>query len=605
MGRIQGGGLMDARSTSRAGICAEWGGSLVSLDRLWPPGPPDPLSLPIDGASNESKWVARLVGAGSLLTLIYQVAFLILDHHFLSVRRPTVLSLHLLNIALFLLAVVMAADVGAWMRRNWKIVAFTFSIAMIASSAAIAVLTRYTEPLFVALVLFLAGTGPFLSWGEGLQALLSIAAIGSFAIATSLVPNASYDSYQWVGILIGAAIGLFSSALEKRLRRARRRAEEQVLKSREALLSQERMRVAGQLAAGIAHDLNNTLNVMKLRLSGLIDNDELIAKHGTSLQAIDRAINDAAATVARVRELGGGRNDHRTEAARVAEVVSQALDLASATIQGKTLTSGAPAIEIETDVATGLPPVRGSESELRQVFLNLLLNANDAMPHRGKIRIEARRENETVAVRISDQGGGIPDEHLGRVFEPFFTTKGASGTGLGLAIARKTIEELGGSISAANAPGGGAVFSLKLSLAELAEPESGLAPVRSPRGRCRFLLVDDNAENLAALRDKLALRGHFADTASSGSEAVEKLRSSNSYDVVLCDLGMPGMNGWEVARKAAKIAPQTRFYIVTGWGQRIGGQAPADLAVAGVLGKPINPDDIERIAAELQGPRAA
>lgn len=594
---------MDAHSTSRAGVCAGWGG-FSGFDGFWP-GPPDPLSAQTDVASNESKWVARLVGTGALLTLVYQVAFLILNRQFLSVRRPAVLGLHLFNIILFLLAVAMALDVGQWMRRNWKMVALAFSVAMMASSTVIALLTKQSQPLFVALVLFLAGTGPFLSWGEGLQALLSLAGVTSFAVAISIAPDIAYDSYQWVGLLISAAIGLFSSALEKRLRRARRRAEEELLKSRETLLTQERMRVAGELAAGIAHDLNNTLNVMKIRLSGLIDDDELLAKHGKAIQAIDRAINDAAATVSRVRELGKGREDHRAESARLDEVVSQALDLARTTIQGKTLGSGAPAIEIETDLAPHLPPVRGSAAELRQVILNLLLNANDAMSHRGKIRIDARRESEMVAMRIADQGGGIPDEYIGRIFEPFFTTKGAGGTGLGLAIARKTIEGLGGLISAANAPGGeGAIFTLELPIAESAAPASGPTPANLPPGRCRFLLVDGNAENLAALKDKLTLRGHAADAASSGGEAIEKLRSSGPYDAVLCDLGIPGMNGWEVARRARKLAPRTRFYIVTGWGQRIGGEAPDGL-VAGVLGKPINPDDIERIAAEVQGPRAA
>jgi hypothetical protein len=155
---------MHARITPRGGICTYWGCNFGGLDRLWPPGPPDPLSPAMGGAAaEESKWVARLVGAGSLLTLIYQLAFLILDHRFLSIRQPGVLALHLLNVALFMLAVVMAADVGSWMKRNWKTVAFGFSLGMIASSVAIAILTRQTQPLFVALVLFLAGTGPFLS----------------------------------------------------------------------------------------------------------------------------------------------------------------------------------------------------------------------------------------------------------------------------------------------------------------------------------------------------------------------------------------------------------------------------------------------------------
>jgi signal transduction histidine kinase len=180
------------------------------------------------------------------------------------------------------------------MRGHWKPVAFSFSSLMVVSSACIAVETGENEPLALALILFLAGTGPFLCWGEKIQGLLSLIAISSFAVVSRILPS-RVDWYQWLGVLIGAAIGLFSTALERRQRRAQRRAEENLLKSREMLVEQERMRIAGQLAAGIAYDLNNTLNVIQLRFALVVQDQEVVAKHGIRLEAINRAIQDARA----------------------------------------------------------------------------------------------------------------------------------------------------------------------------------------------------------------------------------------------------------------------------------------------------------------------
>src|SRR5581483_2107075 len=161
--------------------------------------------------------------------------------------------LHLINIGLFGVAVIMTLKVGPWMRRHWKQVAFIFSSVMIASSTCITILTAQTQPLFIELTLFLAGTGPFLSWGEGAQAMLSMVALAAFGTATLALPNSIFDAYEVLGILIAAAIGLFSTALERRLRRARHQAEAEVLRGRETLLVQERLRLAGLLVSGIAH----------------------------------------------------------------------------------------------------------------------------------------------------------------------------------------------------------------------------------------------------------------------------------------------------------------------------------------------------------------
>jgi sorbitol-specific phosphotransferase system component IIBC len=188
-------------------------------DESYQNGGPENLSELSDTVDrqNEAKWAARLVGAGSLLTLIYETAFLVLDRRFLSLSDPPVLIFHSINIALFLLAVIMVARVGPWMRRHWKTVAFSFSSLMIVSSACIAVETGENEPLALALILFLAGTGPFLCWGEKIQGLLSFVAIASFAVVSRIL-SSQVDWYQWLGVLIGAAIGLFSTALERRQR---------------------------------------------------------------------------------------------------------------------------------------------------------------------------------------------------------------------------------------------------------------------------------------------------------------------------------------------------------------------------------------------------
>ncbi len=229
-------------------------------------------------------------------------------------------------------------------------------------------------------------------------------------------------------------------------------------------MGQERVRLAGQLTSGIVHDLNNILNVMKLRLIPLMHDQAVVEKHPISLQSIERAIDDAALTVARVRELGSVREESAADSIQLREVIAQAVDLARTTIEAKSSLDGVP-IRIESRVSQALPKVRGLASELRQVFLNLLLNASEAMDQRGEIKIDSAIDEKSVLIRFSDSGPGVPAEHLQHVFDPFFTTKGTKGTGLGLSIAKSIMESLGGAIRVSNGPSGGAVFTLEFAFA--------------------------------------------------------------------------------------------------------------------------------------------
>lgn len=542
----------------------------------------------------QAKWAARLVTAGSALTLLFQFAYIVLDRQFLSLRHPSVLILHLLNISLYGIAVIASVFLYEWSLRHWKMIAFLFSSLMIWSSSCIAMLTHHSEPLLFMVVLFLAGTGTFLSWGAGAQAWLTLVAITAFTFVNALVAVQN-DAYYWLAVVIAGALGLCSAALLKGLRRARRKIEMELLRSREILAGQEGMRLAGQLAAGIAHDLNNHLNVVKLRLSALQLDDEISIQQSAQLAVIDRAIEDAARTVARVRDLGKTRSSSAAEPVDLGEVIDQAIELARTTIQGRP-GLGTAQIQIIANVRNSLPCVGGNASELRQVFLNLLLNASEAIGGEGTISIDAVEENEVVLITVSDSGSGIPKEHLPHIFEPFYTTKGAHGTGLGLSIVRGIVQGLGGTISAATRAQGGAAITFSLPISE-----KPLAPAATSVPRmsdaCRFLLVDDDPENSYALAEVLKMLGHSADIAVSGTQALQKLRAHQPYDIVLCDLGMPGMNGWEVASRALQLIPNLAFYIVTGWGRQLEQATP--VRISGVLAKPVDPIQLQRVVAEF------
>jgi CheY-like chemotaxis protein len=206
-----------------------------------------------------------------------------------------------------------------------------------------------------------------------------------------------------------------------------------------------------------------------------------------------------------------------------------------------------------------------------------------------------------VALRVEDDGEGMSEELLARVFDPFFTTKGTQGTGLGLSIAYSVMRRLGGSISAANRPEGGAVFTLTFPVAapvERAEPPRP-APAAAPRDR-HVMVVDDDDDNLEATRWVLEGLGQRVSAARSGAEALALLAEGGPVDLVLCDIGMPGLDGWEVAERIQQIRPGTRTFLISGWASEIAPDDPRLRSVRGVLPKPLDLDRLERLlGAEL------
>lgn len=365
---------------------------------------------------------------------------------------------------------------------------------------------------------------------------------------------------------------------------------EELRRIQHELFRHERMRAVGELAAGLAHDLNNTLNAMKLRLS-LLSNDTAMARHQSHLRSLNRFVNDAAARIERLHDFVRQSPTRPTEAVELGRVVREAVELVHSEIEEMATLAG-HRIEIENRLPARLPRVSAISSELRHVLANLLLNARDAMPTGGSIEIGGRMEDGRVVVTVTDHGIGIPEGLLGRVFEPFFTTKGRRGTGLGLSMAREVMERFGGTISATNRSHGGAEFTLRFLPARAAGAPTAAA--RHPRSdvALKVLVIEDDPDNLESIRLALELKGHAVETAFSGEAALHKLGQGIACDTVICDVGMPGMSGWEVAQEISQLRPAARIFMLTGWAGEMGTENPHSHLVSAVLAKPI---DIERL----------
>jgi signal transduction histidine kinase len=259
------------------------------------------------------------------------------------------------------------------------------------------------------------------------------------------------------------ALAMLEDVTEQALR------EEELSHTRTSLLQRERLRVLGLLAAAVAHDLGSTLRGASFQLASLRPFG--FRDRAAALQGAMERLEIASEIVNRLHDFARGGSMPALGPVRLARVIQKAI----AVTDLEKSAAGKP-LRVVTSLPE-LPPVQGNETELSLLFVNLLRNAREAMPGGGTIQITARRKGTTVRVRIADDGPGIPPNDLPRVFSPFFSTKGAAGTGLGLWLAKGTMRRSGGSISVANGPKRGAVFSLVFPVAvSLSAPGRRRAP---------------------------------------------------------------------------------------------------------------------------------
>jgi len=371
----------------------------------------------------------------------------------------------------------------------------------------------------------------------------------------------------------------------------RRQAAEQIERQRDALRQGEKLSAMGGLLAGVAHELNNPLAIVVGRATLLEEQIEQPA-----LRDGARRIREAAERCARIvrtfLNMARSRPPQRRPA-QLGDIAASSVDLLGYLLR----TNG---IRVDLDLAPGLPPLQVDADRIGQIVVNLLVNAQHALAVRSGDRVihvstflcdDGARGAPCVALRVRDNGPGVPEAARSRLFEPFFTTKPEGlGTGLGLSVSRSLAQEHGGELVLEPEDGGeGASFLLTLPLGQ-ARPGPQGAPASAPAGTARelsVLVVDDEAEVADLLRALLEEAGHEVSTAESGLVALELLDVAH-YDAIVSDLRMPDMDGPELWRQVRERHPElaSRMVFVTGDTLSASAQAFLDRSGCARLDKP-------------------
>jgi CheY-like chemotaxis protein len=371
--------------------------------------------------------------------------------------------------------------------------------------------------------------------------------------------------------------------------------------TQDQLIQSAKLNALGEMAGGVAHDFNNVLTAIlgrtQLLLRWVRD-----AELRESLRVIERTALDGAHTVRRIQEFTRLRHDQGVESVDLNQVLRDVVELTRTAWESPGEAHGA-AVTTELELRA-VRRVRGRAAELREVFTNLVLNALDAMPGGGVIRLSSHDIGESVVVRVSDSGIGMDAATQARIFDPFFTTKAQKGTGLGLSVAYGIVTRHEGRIEVESAPERGAIFTLTF---PACAEEAATAPSGGGEGGAatmRVLCVDDERPVLEVMGELLEALGQEVETALGGVAGIEAARRGRP-DVVFTDLGMPIANGWEVAAEVKRRAPETPIVLVTGWGVQLEPESARERGVDYILPKPYTLEEVRRILSDISERRKA
>jgi signal transduction histidine kinase len=364
---------------------------------------------------------------------------------------------------------------------------------------------------------------------------------------------------------------------------------EKVRDSQIRLQAGERLRALGEMSAGVAHDFNNLLTVITGITDLMLGKSDLPGPVRADLELLAAVSQTASGTIRRLQTFRGHAPVLETRA-RIdpASVARQAAEM------GRRRLAGVERHPIELELGA-TPLVLGQESELRDVLLNLIINAEEAMPEGGPIAVRAREMEGAAVLEVEDRGPGVPPELSSAIFEPHFSTKPA-GNGLGLWLARGTVHRMGGTLVHEPVEGGGARFRIVLPGA--GPEDASQTPPRDARGATPSVLVVDDDPGVREIVCRMVEACGMRTVGSASGREALALFAHQTFDLVLTDYAMPGMNGAEVAREIKRLRADCPVVLLTGRSAQ--GYVPprAGEPFRLILEKPITRDKLAR-ALEL------
>jgi signal transduction histidine kinase/ActR/RegA family two-component response regulator len=378
-------------------------------------------------------------------------------------------------------------------------------------------------------------------------------------------------------------------------------------RAEDLLVQSERLRAVGEMSAGVAHNLKNLIQILFGFTHATIRELERgdTAAASKELDNIVESLQHGAETVRRLQSFARVGKDDVSESGAVFDLSAltrQAVEFTTPFWETYPRTAGIK-VNLKTDLLEGCF-VKGYQGQLFEVLVNLIKNAAEALTEGGEICLSSTIEEGKILFRVTDSGVGIQEEHLSHLFTPFFSTKSDSGTGLGLATSRSIIATHGGDIAVQSSYGKGTTFCVQLPLAPSPVQPPACEELKTVPGGLTILAVDDMEATLMILRLGLEAYQHTVLTASSGEEALEIIKT-RSVDLVICDLAMPGMNGWEVGRRIVGICQEKRipappFVLLTAWApESVDRTKMYESRVEAILEKPVDIKDLTEVIAKV------
>jgi len=392
---------------------------------------------------------------------------------------------------------------------------------------------------------------------------------------------------------------------------ALQQAYDDLRQTQQQVMQQERLRALGQMASGIAHDINNAISPMSLYTEALLEHETGLTERGRrQLEIVQRAVDDVAQTVARMGEFYRAREPEvALESVDLNLLLEHVADLTRVRWSDMAQQRGA-AIELRLEQDAALPCIAAVQSQIRDALVNLVFNAVDAMPQGGTLslrtHVDPAMRGKSVVVEVSDTGIGMDEATRRRCLEPFFTTKGTRGTGLGLAMVYGVAERHGATLDIDSEPGRGTTIRLSFAAAR-PEAAARTAPNAASLGRLRILIIDDDPMLLNSLRDALESDGHEVVSAGGGQLGINAFVESHAdgkpFPVVITDLGMPHVDGRKVASTIKASVPSTVVLMLTGWGRRLVAEGDIPPGVDEILSKPPKLADLRAVLSAHMGNR--